>query len=198
MPNRISSLIFIAPVFLAGCLTFSGKQMPKIEEPIAPPNMSSVEVTVGEFVYRVDGGQMATSYRRGKILNERLMGIWKNRSYIKSYKNIAYADFTGDADYEITLLGKIYMRSPIVMQVISGLTLFVIPHVNDTRIDIGYSMKETRTKKKFTSNLKDNYKTVSELLFLPVTPFSAVGKRKMYGTMAGHLYSDFQKQGAFQ
>ena len=100
MIHALRALTSIIVVILStGCITTSVKDVAPVT--VKPSVVPTVEVTVGDFAFDVDGGKMATSYRAGRKINKRMMESWKDQGLIRGYKEIRPGEFTGSADYEI-------------------------------------------------------------------------------------------------
>jgi ribosomal protein S8 len=63
----------------------------------------------------------------GRIINEGILEVWKEKGYIESSEYVKSSEFTGQADYNLTLSGSAYGESSILLQILSGLTLLIFP-----------------------------------------------------------------------
>jgi hypothetical protein len=178
-----------------GCITVSGGALPAIH-PTPPSEPPRIEQTVGDFSFTLEGGQMVTDNKAGRLLNDEILARWKSKAYIADHEYVPSSSFTGKADYNLTLSGTQYGDSSVAMQILSGLTLFLIPHSVDTRYDITYTLQNVQTGATYSAAVKDSYKTWFELLLFVVAPFSR-GASNTWNNMADHLYEQLQTQGAF-
>ena len=170
--------------------------------PITPPAPTSfqpdIEYTVGDFSYTLEGGKMVTSNFMGKQLNEQILDKWKDRKYIHDYKYVESSAFTGKADYDLTLSGSQYGDSSIGMQILSGLTLFLVPYTVTQSYDLQYTLSDVKTGKKYTSSIEESNKAYAELFLIFALPFAVNNQQTMFERMGDHLYNQLYQQGAFQ
>ena len=186
------ALVFL----LSGCMTFSGDKLAEIEA-IIPMESPIIEESVGDYTFHLDGGALVSDNKAGRVINNALLENWKDNDYISDFTYVKTSKFTGDAKYNLTLSGHQEGESSVFMQVISGLTLFIIPHSITTSYDLVYDLENVKTGQKYTTKVSDEVKTVNWLLFLPAFPFSFVGAINTYERLAEHAYQNFVKQGAF-
>jgi len=169
--------------------------------PITPaPNsmQPTVEHTVGDFSFTLEGGKMITSNFAGKLINDNVLNAWKDRHYIKDYSYKESGAFSGNADYNLTLTGSQYGESNIGMQILSGLTLFLIPYTVTTNYDIQFTLTDVKSGKKYSANVEESNKAYSELFLLFALPFTAHNQQSMFERIGDHLYHQLYQQGAFQ
>ena len=140
---------------------------------------------------------MITSNKAGRMLNDELLERWKKQGYIAGHTYVPSSQFTGKADYNLTLSGSQYGESWIALQIVSGLTLFLIPHSVNTRFDIQYTLENVKTGAKYSAGVEDSYKMWSELFLVFALPFSGKGSSQTFNGMADHLYEQLRAQGAF-
>lgn len=169
--------------------------------PINPPANSvqpMIEHTVGDFALTLEGGKMVTSNYAGKILNENILNKWKERKYIREHEYVETSAFTGKAGYNLTLSGSQYGDSSIGMQILSGLTLTLIPHTVTNNYDIQYTLTDVKTGKKYTGSIEESNKGYIQLFLLFAFPFGVHNQQEMFERMGDHLYNQLYQQGAFQ
>jgi len=183
---------------ITGCITVAGKQLPPLQVGIAAPTVApSLEETVGNFSFHLDGGKMITSNKAGRIINDEILKVWKRRGYIESSKYVKSSEFTGGADYNLTLSGSLDGKSSILMQILSGLTLLVIPHWVEQRFEIQYTLEDARTREKYGASVEESYTQWSELFLIFALPWSEKGSGASFEAMADHIYDQLRSQGAF-
>jgi len=193
----ICSLCLVSGVL--GCVTVAGSQLaPLSTSPTAPPVAPSLQQTVGNFSFHLDGGKMITSNRMGRIINDEILEVWKNRGYIDDSEYVKSSQFTGEADYNLTLSGAAYGESSIFLQILSGLTLLVIPHTIEQKYDIQYTLEDVRTKEKYGASIEASYTQWSQLFLIFALPWSGSGARTTHELMAEHLYDQLLRGGAFE
>lgn len=179
-----------------GCITIAGGGLPAIR-PAAPSVAATVEETVGDFSFTLEGGKLVTSIKAGRLLNGEILSCWKKKGYIAEHTYVESSRFTGKADYDLTLSGSQYGESSIAMQILSGLTLFLIPYSVDTRFDVQYTLENVKTGAKYSAAVEDGYATWIELFLFLAAPVSTRGAAKTWDGMADHLYEQLRAQGAF-
>lgn len=185
------------PLTQTACLiTIAGKQLEPIEPP-QPALRASLEQTVGDFEFTLDGGKMITSNKAGRDLNEQLLKRWKRDGYIDRYTYVPTSNFSSTARYRLTLSGSQYGESSLILQLLSGLTLYVIPHFIDTKYDIQFTLEDSVSGKRYSASVQDNTLVWWELLLLLALPVASSGADHTYDVMADHLYDQLRSQGAF-
>ena len=198
MKNRIRQLplLSLLLVVLSGCVTIAGKNL----EPISPPppeRHGTVEYTIGDFAFTLDGGKMISSTKAGRILTDNILKRWKKSGYIDDYTYVKSGDFTGNADYQLTLSGSQYGESSIAMQILSGLTLLVLPNSTNVKYDIQYVLEDVASGSRYSAAVQDSYKEWTELLLIVALPVSARGANATMNVMADHAYDQLREKGAF-
>jgi hypothetical protein len=194
-----TSVLLIVGCALAssGCIMMAGDQLSDIEPrplKIPPP---SIEQTVGDFSFHLDGGKMVTSNKAGRIVNKLILDQWRRRGFITKETYVESSNFTGNADYNLTLSGHQEGDSSVVMQFLSGLTLLILPYSVNTQLDLVYTLEHVNSSKKFEAKAGDSYRMVAELLLLPITPFALGGEMRTYNRLSDHIYDQLAEQGAF-
>jgi len=185
-------------VGISGCITVAGNQLaPLSREPSAPDVLLVLEETVGNFSFHLDGGKMVTSNKMGRSINEEILEVWKKKGFIESSEYVKSSQFTGKADYNLTLSGSLYGKSSILVQILSGLTLMIIPHSIELLFDIQYTLEDVRTHEKYGASVEENYTQWSELFLIFAAPWSGKGERVAIDAMAIHLYDQLRRAGAF-
>jgi hypothetical protein len=181
-----------------GCMTVSGEQLTPLQGVTAAPEVPpTLEQSVGNFSFHLDGGKMITSNKAGRMINDEILKAWKKKGYIVKSEYVKSAQFTGQADYNFTLSGSLYGESSIFLQILSGLTLFVIPHTIEQKFDIQYTLEDVRTKQKYGASVEDSYTQWGQLFLIFAAPWSGNGARNTYEAMADHLYDQLRRDGAF-
>jgi hypothetical protein len=195
----MKKFVFTLALFtLTGCMTFSSNKLSELQ-PIKPSTIVSIEQSVSkDFSFEQDGGQMVTDNKMGRIINDGVLNSWKNNNYISNHYYVEREKFTKRTDYTLTLSGSQRGDSNIGMQVISGLTLFLIPNNVHTTFDVEYTLKNNKNGKTYTSRASEEMDSWFWLLYFPIAPFSGLGLSNTMDHIAEHVYQDFVSQGAFQ
>jgi hypothetical protein len=194
------ALIFSLCLVLSatGCITIAGEQLAPLEANVAAPaDAPSIQETVGNFSFHLDGGKMITSNKAGRWINKEILKAWKKKGYIENSEYVKSSEFTDQADYNLTLSGSLYGESSIFMQILSGLTLLIIPHSIEQKFDIQYTLEDVRTKKKYGASVQESYTQWSELFLIFALPWSGNGSRAAFEAMADHIYDQLRSEGAF-
>lgn len=194
--NPLRTLVLALFLPMLGCITTAGDQLTSIA-PSAPSSPPSIEQTVGDFSFHLDGGKMVTSNKMGRSLNDEVFNRWKKAGFIQSHKYVKSSNFTGQADYNVTLSGHQEGDSSVVMQFLSGLTLFVLPYSVGTQMDLAYTVEHVPTGRQYQAEVSDHFGTVTSLLLLPVAPFFQGGRTRTYQRIADHVFQQLEDQGAF-
>jgi hypothetical protein len=193
----ICSLWFV--VSATGCITVPGEQLALLQTKTAASEIPPIiQESVGNFSFHLDGGKMITSNKAGRWINEEILNAWKKKGYIENSEYVEFSQFTGQADYNLTLSGSLYGESSIFLQILSGLTLLIIPHTIEQKFDIQYTLEDVRTKKKYGASVEDSYTQWSQLFLIFAAPWSGNGARATFEVMADHLYDQLLRDGAFE
>lgn len=194
---RTSGAIAIAALLAAtGCLTRAGGGLPTLQ-PTPARGGGTLEYTVGDFEFSLEGGKLITSNKAGRELNEELLRRWKQNGYISDFSYVPSSAFTGTTDYKLTLSGSQYGDSSIVAQIFSGLTLLIIPYTVNTSYDVQYTLENARTGEKFASAVADSFHSTIELFLVFAAPVSRRGFDATMDAMSAHLYQQLADKGAF-
>jgi hypothetical protein len=188
--------MLFAMLLSTGCITRAGGNLEPIS-PQPPVTKPTIEQTVGDFAFTLEGGKMVTSNRAGRLLNDEILKRWKKGNYIADYSYVPPSSFSGNADYNLTLSGSQYGDSSITAQIFSGLTLLLLPYTVDTKYDVQYVLENAETGEKFSAAVEDSYHTTVELLLFLALPFSTRGQSRTMENMSDHLYDQLRAQGAF-
>ena len=130
---------------------------------------------------------MITSNKAGRIINEEVLRLWKNKGLIQGTNYVKSSSFTGGAEYNLTLDGNQNGQSSILLQIISGLTLTAIPYYVTTQYDLRYTVENSKTGAKYSAKVSDEHATVVGLLLLPFTPFGQNGRARTMERLASHV-----------
>lgn len=180
----------------SGCITTAGDSLSDIS-PAPPAKSARIEQSVGGFSFHLVGGKMVTSNKMGRTVNDELLKRWKKRGYISSHIYVPSEEFTGKADYNLSLGGHQEGDSSAVLQFFSGLTLFLLPYYVNTKMDLTYSLEHVASGSTFEAAASDSFNTIVGLILLPISPFFQGGRGRTWDRLANHLYEQLSEQGAF-
>ena len=141
---------------------------------------------------------MVTSNKAGRILDDEILGRWVRSGYIRSHAYVKDSAFSQASTLRLTLSGHQEGDSSIFLQIVSGLTLLVIPYYVDSKMQLTYTLEDATTGCRFAASVSDSYNTVVGLLLLPATPFSQRGRTRTLDRIADNLYQQLASQGAFE
>ncbi|MCF6250645.1 MAG: hypothetical protein L3J75_05130 [Methylococcaceae bacterium] len=129
-------------ILMTGCMTFSGDKLSALE-PLKPLISPTIEITVSkDYQYDIDVMQVITSNKDGRMVNKRVIEtLWKDNGYISDSTYVKLGAFTSNADYNLTLSGNHIVDSSIAMQILSGLTLTIIPYTVDQEYNLVYKLE---------------------------------------------------------
>lgn len=192
---RVALVLGMVP--LTGCITMAGGQLADVS-PAASTLIPSIEQTVGDFSFHLDGGKMVTSNKMGRLLNDELLARWRKSGFITDHKYVKAGEFSDSSEFRLTLSGHQEGESSVLLQIISGLTLTVIPYSVYSQMDVHYSLENPESGCVFEANATDSYRTVVGLLLLPVSPFGQSGADRTLERIANSLYAQLASQGAFE
>jgi hypothetical protein len=179
-------------------MTVSGNKLAELE-PIEPMVSPKIEITVSkDYIYEIGEKLVITGNKDGREVNERVIEtLWENNGYISDSTYVELGNFTGNADYNLTLSGSHKEDSSTVMQIINGLTLMLIPYTEYQKYKLVYTLENVKTGKTYTTKANETESMVRSILFFPALPFSMNGSVKSMKHLSEHVYQDFVKQGAF-
>lgn len=161
---------------------------------ISPP---SIEQSVGDFSFDLDGGKMITSNKAGRNVNKMILDRWRKSGFITKDTYVESSKFTRNAEYNLTLAGHQRGDSSAAMQFLSGLTLFLLPYSVDTQLDLVYTLEHVESGRTWEAKASDSFRSITQLLLLPISPFAMGGAMRTYERLADHLYDQLAEQGAF-
>lgn len=182
---------------MIGCITTAGNQLTDTD-PKAGVVSPSIEQTVGDFSFHLDGGKMVTSNKMGRELNDEILGRWEKSGFIVDHRYVKSSGFSDSSIFRVTLSGHQEGESSIALQIISGLTLTVIPYSVNSKMDLGYSLENSESGCVFEASASDSYRTTVGLLLLPISPFTQGGRKRTFDRISNDLYAQLATQGAFE
>jgi len=193
---RVVTALALMCFIASGCATFAGDGLPDISP--APPSLPpAIEHTIGDFSFHLDGGKMISSVKAGRNLNQQILRRWKQAGYISTEAYVKSGQFSGRADYNLTLEGHQEGESSVVLQFISGFTLFLIPYWVNSDHDLRYVLEHVQSGRKFEAAASDRYTSVVGLVLAPVALFFQGGAIRTWTRLGDHLYENLATQGAF-
>jgi hypothetical protein len=183
---------------LSACITLSADKLRDLSPPEATFKPFVAHSVAESFSFHLDGGKMVTSNFAGRAINEAVLERWQAMGRVRGSAYAEHPESAADADYELVLDGTQTGGSSVVMQVLSGLTLLLLPYSVNTEYDLRYTLRERKTGRTFTAGANDGFETVVSLLLLPVSPFFQGGRVRTFNRLGDHVYQELYDQGAFR
>ena len=195
---RRTQLSFVVAVMICspGCLSFSGDRLEEIDPPQARRAVS-IESGFRDFLFQVDGGAISTSASIADKLNRDVLRRWQRRGYVSRFNQRGRKEFTDRPDFTLALSGSLDGRSNVFLQILSGLTLLVIPHYINAEAYFSYELTNTKTGQVYKADVEEDVLRVFWLPFIVGLQFMKVGESHAIDKVALHLYKQFAEQGAF-
>ena len=184
--------------FSAGCSYTVASDKLQPVRPKVPAVKPRIEHSVGDFGYTLVGGKMVTSNYAGRRLTEKITEAWKERGYIAEAAYVDASKFSGNADYNVTLSGSQYGDSSIGLQILSGLTLMVLPYTVTQQYDIHYTLLDVKTGERFYASVEDSMEVYVQLFLLFALSVADRGFNQTTANMGDHLYDQLARAGAFR
>ena len=141
---------------------------------------------------------MITSNVQGMQLNTDILGSWKQSGYIAGERYVENGAFTRGADYDVTLNGSQYGESHIVMQVLSYLTLFLVPYSVTQNYDLQYAVRDGASGQLYSASVQTTETIYVELFLLFALPWSVRNHDANVALIGDYLYEQLRDQSAFQ
>jgi hypothetical protein len=191
-----SSSLLLLLATSTSCIRIAGGGLSPIQPP-TPSTAGTLEDTVGDFGLTPPGSALITDNKAGRNVNLALLGRWIRRGYIVAHAYVPKGQFSGKADYNLTLSGVEDAESPTALRIASSCTAFLVPFSENYRFDIQYTLENVKTGAKYSAGVEDGYKKWTHLFLLFAAPFADNGAQRTLDDMADHLYEQLRTQGAF-
>ena len=190
--------VLVSLFLLSGCMNFNHVNIPEVQNK-KPKTKPTIGIKVGDFKQYCDG-KLDT---RNIISNEKmglncLAGIltpWKDGKLIKEYQPIE--KYKNVPDYTLILNGSINEDSSTTLNIVSALTLFIIPSYTTASFNLSIVLINNETKKELKKSLKTSFTTWKDLIFLPVFPLFWIRMDNGLTARSMYLYHLLREQGAF-
>jgi hypothetical protein len=205
LPPCVLSLLAVLACAVAstGCLHLSKNLLEPIDVP-PPAHRPFVEYQISpDFTFGTPGGgyiKLATGTKIGRGIMNRLLKRWAKAGYISgfAYVNPKQGDFTPASELRLILDGSVTAESSVALQIVSGLTLLVIPAYGEITYDLIFEgLRTDRGDCRFEAAAKDGIDEWIQILLLPALPFAPVADARTDARLSRHLFSQLEGQGAF-
>jgi hypothetical protein len=195
---RTICILLVTIFLISGCMNFNHVDIPEVHNK-EPKTKPAIGIKVGDFKQYCDG-EIDT---RDIISNEKmglncLAGIlnpWENGKLIKEFQ--AVGKYKKLPDYTLMLNGSIDEDSSTTLNIVSALTLFIIPSYTTASFDLSFVLINNSTKEEFKKNLKTSFTVWKDLIFLPVFPFFWIRMDNRITDKSMFMYHQFNEEGAF-
>jgi hypothetical protein len=195
---RLSMLTALV-VGLTGCVTVNKEMLRHSQLPSSAAYRGVVEVKNGDLVQKLNNEGTNRGVLSGATLidavSTAILKRWKGNDLISDYGSPGSLE--KEPDYTLSLSGVRNEDSSIAGAIFSGLTLMLIPTSATLTYDLNAEFINNRTHKKYIVPFKNGVTTYTQILLLPVLPFSWIGSSNMLADMSDYLYAELSKQGAF-
>jgi hypothetical protein len=190
---RVAILLLLA---FQSCVTWSGDKLADIDAPAAM-GCYFIESSFRDFDYTLDGGALHSSASMADKINNGIERCWVRHGYAKTFVHRGRSPGTGRAEYTLTLTGNVDGKSSVVLQVISGLTLLLIPHTINARTYLTFELKRERDGATFKASAAEDVHQITWLPLIVGLPWMNAGVNSALDKVALHIYQQFAAQGAF-
>ncbi len=188
-------LLVALSVTMVGCMSTSpGNRLSDIT-PSLGEDQGAVQHTVEGYSFHLDGGKLVTSNMMGKLLNTVVFNHWEATGRIAEHEGVSA--FDDKSKYHITLSGTQEGDSSVGLQILSGLTLGMVPYSVNTTYAMEYELVNPKTGCRYKAKAVDSVKTTVGWVMLPMALFGSSGQDVTLTRISNHLYAQLQKQGAF-
>ncbi|MGH0036466.1 MAG: hypothetical protein ACQGVK_15675 [Myxococcota bacterium] len=192
-------LVAASSVLQTGCM-FLAKEQPSPVEILAPPHRPFVEYQISpDFQVTTPGGgyiKLATSTKIGRSFMDGMLDRWEDQGAIEGYAyvNPTRGDFTERSNLRLVLEGAVVLESNFGLQLISGLTLLVIPAYGSRQYDLLRADLGGRTYRAYSHGRLDEW---VQILLIPATPFAPFVESRFRDRLRDDLYEQLRRAGIF-
>jgi hypothetical protein len=201
--TRSRLIVALAGLSLSGCLTFYGGELPFQQLP-APGNLRpliSTEVGNIELLHngrpdrRVPPTRTTTSdYGESALVT--VLDRWVAAGLIAGYGRPS--KLPREPDYQLRISGTQSEDSSLAAAIVSSVTLYLYPVSQKIDSDWTFHLTNARTHQEFEVHARTSITIWTELVFLPLFPFSIGGEHKRNTALASYVYDELEFQGAWQ
>ena len=182
----------------SGCtFTGAGTKQPQTRPPESTYR-PRVECSIGTFGFAWGDGKLQTSTLDGRLLSGEVMDAWKERGYSVGGRFVWDQEFSGEADYNLILMGSQRNVASFGLELLNALTLTIFPYTVTQHYDLTYVLQDVKSKRTYNATVRAWDVTYVSLLVVPAFPFSNGGHRATMEQIADSLYQQFRAQGAFE
>ncbi len=188
MSNCPPFLILLLMPLLAACITNTRENDFPRATLLGVDSPPSIETAVTDFNAHLDGGKLVSSHAQGRLQFSQMTRRWQKRGAISGAEFRRDEDWTGESDSYVVMSGRQVGRSSIALQILSGLTLTLIPYYVDTTSELEFKRQDAATGEVTAAHAKMRTYQLVSLLFLPFAPFSLAGDIRQANMLADSVY----------
>ncbi len=182
----------------SACVFTGAGTKPQPTEPATPTFRPRVEHAVGDFGFAWGEGELTMSTIDGGLLSNEIMDAWKQRGYAADGRFVESKEFSGKADYNLTLTGSQRNTASLFLEALNAFTLTLFPYTVTQRYELTYVLEDVANGKTYRAAVQGWDVTYVGVLVLPAFPFAHRGHAATMMQMADSLYEQFRRQGAFK
>lgn len=181
----------------AGCTYTVAGDIPAASESAPPAQPPAVEHTVADFTFVLGGGDPEPAIFDGRLLSNEIVAAWQKRGYVRSQDYVADGEFSDAADYRMTLRGSQRGDTSLTLQIISALTLSLLPYTVTQHYEFDYLLEDVRSGAQYRAAVQASDTTWVQPFLIFALPFAARGHLTTMQRVGDNLFAEFQRQGAF-
>ena len=182
----------------SGCtFTNAGTKRPPTE-PAGSIFRPRIEHTTGDFGFAWGEAALTPSTIDGYLLSSEIMDAWAARGYAVPARFVEAKEFSGKAEYQLTLSGSQRNAASFFLETLNALTLMLFPYPVTQHYDLTYVLEDRMSGKTYSATVQGWDVTYVGLLVLPAFPFAPRGHRATMQEIGDNLYEQFRLQGAFE
>ncbi len=201
MTHRSHTVLALAVLLIVttapGCFTRPGTQ-PSLMPPVGSIFRPRIEYCVGDFGFAWGNGELTESTLDGRLLTSEILDAWTERGYAVGPHFVPSGEFSGKAEYNLTLIGNQRNVANFFLEAFNAFTVFIFPYPVTRHYDLTYVLEDVTTGKTYSANVEGWDVAYISLLVLPGLPFALSGHHTTIQQLGDSLYEQFRRDGAFE
>lgn len=195
----ITFAFFFFIIFLSGCMTFNGAELPLRQLPKYDSFRPLISTEIGEIKLLYNGADglkpTMSGHKVGKRALKAVLRRWKAKKLIDDYD--PPEKLNRKPDYKLKIKGTQNEQGDFFSAYKSGYTFFLFPSSYSLNWEWTFQLINLKTNEQFEVSTKNSVMGRVHLIFLPLFPFSIVGQRNADNMLSCYVYDEFKKQGAW-
>ncbi|HJO93945.1 MAG TPA: hypothetical protein QF753_11130 [Victivallales bacterium] len=179
-------------------MNFNKNTIPQVQNKV-PITKPDIAVKVGDFKQyyngKIDTRGIISNKKMGENCIKGLLDPWMQDKFINNF--MSEKQYKKTADYTLVLNGKLHEKSSPTLNIISILTLFIVPSYVKTEFDLSLELTDNKTKQVYKQPFKASFTVWKDLIFLPLFPVFWIRMDNRRFDKSMYLYHNFIKQGTF-